>query len=104
MVLVLKERVQLNNINLNDLILTISGCILSISLFPEVYKSFKTNIVNINYFTLITTCIGLYAIIFVYINLGLVLAFTTNVIIAICWSLLLCLKLIYHGSFDEKTS
>ncbi|MBI2112096.1 hypothetical protein HYT52_00995 [Candidatus Woesearchaeota archaeon] len=79
-----------------DLVITIALVVFAVSLVPQVYYGFKRKKGYITLKTSIPTVIGLIAILFAYISLGLYLSTIIGILTTIMWILLLVQRIIYE--------
>lgn len=79
-----------------DLLLSLVSILFSISMIPQIVKSFKEKSVNISWITIIISIIGLGIISVVNELIGMTFYSITNFITAFCWFFLAFLKRIYR--------
>lgn len=77
---------------MKDLFLTIASIGFSYALIPQIIKCYKDKSVEISYQTLIVNCISLLIIIITYLTMQLYFSTFLNLLVLICWMVLLILK------------
>ncbi len=81
-----------------DVVITISGIVFSLSLFPQVYHGYKHKVGPITYHTSIPTFLGLFVISFAYYTLGLYFSSVVCFITGLVWFSLFVQRKMYHKS------
>jgi len=79
-----------------DVVITISGIVFSLSLFPQVWHGYKHKVGPITYQTSVPTFIGLFVISFAYYTLGLFFSSVMCFITGLVWLTLFLQRLQYH--------
>jgi uncharacterized protein with PQ loop repeat len=89
--------------NIQDIIIAIIAILFSYSLIPTIIKIIKNSYLSntLSWQTVIITTIGLFIMAFSMLNLGLLFSFITNLITAICWLIVLILKIKYWYSNER---
>ncbi len=85
-----------------DIVITASSIVFSLSLFPQIYKGFKEKKGHIAYATSVPTFIGLYVISFAYFTLGLYLSTIMCFITGTLWVILLGQRVTYKKTVDKN--
>ncbi len=79
-----------------DVVITSTNIIFSLSLFPQVYYGFKNKVGGITIATSAPTFICLFIISFAYLTLGLFFSAVMTVFTGILWLLLFIQRLMYR--------
>jgi uncharacterized membrane protein len=88
---------------IQDIIISIVAVLFSYSLIPTIIKISKNLYVanSFSWQTVIITTIGMFVIAFSMLSLGLLFSFIMNLITAICWLIILILKIIYWYVYER---
>jgi hypothetical protein len=78
-----------------DIIIAIVQVVLTLSLVPQIYMSFKKRKGHITLQTSVPTTIGIYVLSVCYFTLGLYLSCIIGAIMATLWLVLLLQKIVY---------
>ena len=79
-----------------DFLLSIANLILSVSLFPQIFKGFKKKKGFISFYTSIPTFLSLYSISFAYFTLDLLFSSISSFVAASLWFVLFIQRIIYE--------
>jgi hypothetical protein len=88
---------------IQDILISITAILFSYSLIPTIFKIIKNSYLSnsLSWQTVIITTIGLFIIAFSMLSLGLLFSFITNIITAVCWLIILILKIRYWNENER---
>ena len=81
---------------MEDKLIFIASIILCTSLIPQIYYSLINKIVEITYYTIISTCIGLILMSIVLYRLEFMFSFSIIAFTLLCWWILFLLKIVFY--------
>lgn len=85
-----------------DLVISIASATFAVALIPQVVHGFRSKVGPIKLVTSIPTCLGLFAIAYSVLTLGLIYSTITTAFTGTMWLILVIHRMIYEKEYNKN--